>query len=34
LVIGGALILKWITNQINENTFRAECNKLKEAQRI
>lgn len=32
LVIGGALFLKWITNQINENTFRAECNKLKEAQ--
>ena len=32
LVIGTALVLKWLSNKINENTFRAECNKLKEAQ--
>ena len=30
--VGVALLLKWVSNQISEATFRAECNKLKATQ--
>jgi hypothetical protein len=34
LVLGAALLLRWIKNEVDNNTFQRECYKLKESNNI